>query len=277
MNLSNLSEDICIKYHEGEPKTDGSYLFSRPHIKVNEDDFFLDIKDVARYRVQNGQAIQVFPYGKTDEASVSLFLEGSALGALLHQRGMLPFHGSSFVHKGHGIMICGHSGAGKSSVTAAFCQEGATFINDDITPVTIAGSKTTIRPVKTRIKLWDDALQKLKIEAGNLQQIRPGIDKFYLPMGEGPDFEQTLSHIFILSIHNNSEFQAIKLEGVHKYNMLRRQIYRRMYLKGMPETEKKYFGQLFSLANKVRVTHILRPKICDLHETMHFIEKEITE
>ena len=41
-------------------------------------------------------------------------------------------------------MICGHSGTGKSSVTAAFCQEGAIFINDDITPVAVAGSKTTI-------------------------------------------------------------------------------------------------------------------------------------
>ena len=112
MNLSNLSQDIHIKYQKGEPELAGSYIFSRPHFKIKEDDFFLDIKNVACYRVQNGQTIWINPYENADENSVDLFLEGSVLGALLHQRGILPFHGSSFLYKEKGIMICGHSGVG---------------------------------------------------------------------------------------------------------------------------------------------------------------------
>ncbi len=275
MPLLFSSINVEIKKEIGSIDIPDHCIYAKPYLKINESDFFLDINNVASYRVLSGRDILICPYEDADEESVNLFLEGSVLGALLHQRGILPFHGSSFVHKGRGITICGSSGVGKSAVTAAFCQEGATFINDDITPVTVAGSKTTILPVKTRIKLWDDALQKLKIEAGNLQRIRPGMDKFYLAMEEKPDSEYNLSHIFILSIHNKNEYRATELEGMEKYNAMRKQVYRRIYLKGMPETEKKYFGKMFLLANKVKVTHILRPQICDIQETMRFIGNEI--
>ena len=69
MNLSNLSDDIHIKYREKEPELACSYTYSRPHFKVNEDDFFLDVKNVARYRVQNGQTIWVNPYESADSVT----------------------------------------------------------------------------------------------------------------------------------------------------------------------------------------------------------------
>lgn len=275
MNLLNLSDDIHIKYGEIEPEPNGSYIFSRPHFKIKEEDFFLDIKNVARYRVQNGTTIQYFPYEEADENSINLFLEGSVLGALLHQRGILPFHGSSFHYKGKGIMICGHSGAGKSSLTTAFCQKGGVFINDDISPVTVSDQEITILPVKTRIKLWKDALKKLEIGQNGLSRIRPEMDKFYFPVEEKINTGHKLDRIFVLTSHQKEEYSAKELDGIAKYNVLRHQVYRRVYLKGMPETEKKYFKQLFALAKKVSVVSIARPVICDIHDTMRFIEKEI--
>ena len=269
------STNIEIKKREEKCVEPESCIYSCPQLKINELDFFLDIKNVARYRVSDGQKIEVFPYENADKESVCLFPEGSAMGAVLHQRGLLPFHGSSFVYKGKGIMICGHSGIGKSSVTAVFCREGSNFINDDITPVAVSDSTTTILPLKTRIKLWYDSLRKLEIDFNQLQRIRPDLDKFYLPMEKRAASEHKLDHIFILSSHQKDVFLAMELEGMRKYNALRQQIYRRIYLKGMPETEKKYFRQLFSVAANVRVTYIIRPQVCDIQETSHFIEKEI--
>ena len=275
MNLSVFSKIIEIKDKVkdiGEPE---SCIYTHPYFKINESDFFLDIKNIARYRVQNGQQVMICPYENTDQKSVDLFLEGAVLGAILHQKRMLPFHGSSFAYRGKGIVICGHSGVGKSSVTAAFCQQEATFINDDITPVSDFDSKTKIIPLKTRIKLWEDSLRKLEIGSDHLQRIRSGIEKFYLPMNKRFDSEHTLNHVFILSTHQKNEFQATELKGMEKYNALRRQVYRRIYLKGMPGTEKKYFRQMFSLAANIRVTGIIRPDSCEIHETMHFIENEM--
>jgi hypothetical protein len=266
---------VEIKQNIEELGVPENCILEREHLKNNETDFFFDVRNVARYRVQNGQVVSICPYKNADETSITLFLEGSVLGAVLHQRQILPFHGSSFEYKNKGVMICGRSGVGKSSVTAAFCQNGARYINDDISPVKIDESKTLILPYKTRIKLWDDTLEKLKIENNQLEKIRPQMDKFYLTMGDGNNTTFCLNQIFILHTHNKDNYEANELSGTQKYNALRKQIYRRVYLKGMPETEKVYFKQLFLLAAKVKVISVLRPQICNIYETMRFIENQL--
>lgn len=249
--------------------------YARPHLEVNENDFLLKVKNVAYYRVINGEKVFIRPLNGVDRKSLQLFLEGSVLGAILHQKGLLPFHGSSFELNGKGIMICGISGAGKSSVTEAFCLSGARFVSDDITPVSVLGNEARMLPVKTRIKLWDDALKLLKIEGRDLENIRPGFDKFYLPSQEEISFEQRLDHIIVLKVHNEEKFETRELSGIQKYNVLRKQIYRRIYLKGMPEKEKLYFKRLFQVASGVRITVVVRPQICNIYEAMDHIRKEI--
>ncbi|MDP4291709.1 MAG: hypothetical protein Q8908_11560 [Bacteroidota bacterium] len=246
-----------------------------PHLEVKEDDFFLDVRNIACYRAQNGQKISLYAYPGADPASVKLFLHGSVLGAILHQQKMLPLHGSSFIYKGKGIILCGVSGAGKSSVTAAFCQQGGRFLTDDITPVCESGKGVKIVPLKTRLKLWDNSVRQLKIENQALERIRPMLDKFYLPNFESELTEQRLDQIVILNTHNKESFEHTELSGVEKYNALRLQIYRKNFLKGMPETSKRYFGQLLRLASHVKVSQIARPQICNICETMEFIQREV--
>ncbi|PHR68769.1 MAG: hypothetical protein COA67_12415 [Lutibacter sp.] len=245
---------------------------SNPHLQIDENDFYLNVYDVASYRVQNGNNVLIQPHENSDEASIRLFLNGSVLGAVLHQRGLIPFHGSTFLYEGKGVMICGQSGAGKSSTTAAFCQKEAAFINDDITPIKITKDAATIIPIRTRIKLWDDSLEKLDIENTKFDQIRPTLEKFYLPNDAAFQEEQELHHIIILGKHNEGEYKSNELEGMAKFNTLRKQIYRKMYLKGMPEREKTYFKQLFNLANKVRITKVIRPQKSSIYDTKEYIK-----
>ena len=87
-------------------------IYTSPWIQINETDFVIDIDGVAKYRIQDGKTIYIAPYPEAYQASVQLFLNGSAFGAILHQRGILPFHGCSFKYKEKGILICGDSGAG---------------------------------------------------------------------------------------------------------------------------------------------------------------------
>jgi len=275
INLDFPVASVAVKVISKEVGKLSSPLLFRAHLEVNENDFSLEVHNVASYRVQNGNNVRIHPHENADRASIELFLNGSVLGAVLHQRGILPFHGSSFEYEGKGVIICGSSGTGKSSITVAFCQNGGRFITDDITPVRIDGSATTIIPIKTRIKLWDDSFQKLKIGNDNFEKIRPTLNKFYLSPQKVFFTEKQLNHIIILSKHNKDDFEMNKLSGMLKYNALRNQIYRKMYLKGMPETEKNYFKQLFKLASTVRVTQIFRPDFCDIYETMNCIKKEI--
>lgn len=250
-------------------------ILSRPYLEIGEHEFYLDVRDVAHYTSSHGEKVCIVPYEGADVNSIQLFLAGSVFGSILHQRGLLPFHGSSFEYNEKGIIICGTAGAGKSSVTASFCQNGSCFINDDITPIQVDETGITIVPIKSRIKLWDDALLKLKIKNENFEKIRPKINKFYLPTQDTSTIKQPLTHVFILRNHNKDEFVVNELHGMAKHNALRNQIYRKMYLKGMPETEKSYFKQLFQIAKNIRVTQITRPAICTITDAMDCIKKEI--
>ena len=58
------------------------------------------------------------------------FLEGMALEMLaaLH---LTPFHAASIARNGSGVLLCGHSQAGKSSLSYACARRGWSFMSDD--------------------------------------------------------------------------------------------------------------------------------------------------
>jgi hypothetical protein len=250
-------------------------IYSTPRIQINETDFAMTIDGVATYRVKDGQKIWVSPHPGADTASVQLFLNGSVFGALLHQQGAIPFHGCSFEYEGKGIIICGNSGVGKSSVTAAFCQKGAHFINDDITPVCLEKGVAKIVPINTKIKLWDDSLKKLEIEDKDLKKIRPEMQKFYVPFDGTNRNPVQLHTMIILSTHEKDLYEAERLTGMTKYNLLRKNIYRKMYLRGMPLTARSLFKNLLDIAEKTEVILVRRPHRSDIYAAMAFIQKQL--
>lgn len=250
-------------------------IYTNSRLVIDETDFTIKIDNVAKYHVQSGSKIWVSPNKNADQSSVQLFLNGSVLGAVLHQRGIIPFHGSSFEYQGKSILICGYSGSGKSSVTAAICQNGGHFINDDITPVSFNESDVFIVPIRTNIKLWDDTLQTLNIDSQNLKRIRPSMEKYYVSFSNASDLKQSLNKIIMLCTHNSNEYKVSRPSGIEKYNLLRTNIYRKMYLRGMPVTEKSYFKQLLKLAKLVEIVQVYRPIDSEVYSTMDFIREQI--
>lgn len=255
-------------------------LFSNSIFKINESEFEITVDGVATYRVKDGKHIDIIPFEGADKESVELFLNGSALGAVLFQRGIIPLHGSSFIYKGKGIVVCGASGVGKSSVTAAFCKRGAEFVNDDITPVMLSSSSPSspispeILPIYSTIKLWEDSLQDLGLQQDGLAKIRPSMQKFYLPTEKSSNSRVKLDTVIILATHQSEEFKSERLNGIEKYNLLRKNIYRKSYLRGMPETSKKFFSQLLKIASGVNVILVSRPKRAKISSTVDYLESD---
>lgn len=245
-------------------------------LSIKEKELILQIDQVANYKVQNGSTISVFPYKEADHDSIQLFLNGSVLGAVLHQQKIIPFHGSSFTYNGKGIMICGHSGVGKSSVVASFCQNGGQFIDDDITPLYIENAKIIAMNLPTKIKLWDDTINLLQIDSKELKKIRPSMDKFYIPsLASENQSNKQIDSILLLNVHNESNYKIERPDKITKFNLLRSNIYRKIYLKGMPDTERKYFNSLLKMADILDLVVIHRPKLSDALSTMEFIRQEV--
>src|SRR5689334_10832799 len=64
----------------------------RPGLYRTGGALLLVVPDVARFLIAEGREITVEPAADAPESNVRLYLMGSAFGALIHQRGLLPLH-----------------------------------------------------------------------------------------------------------------------------------------------------------------------------------------
>ena len=149
-----------------------------PYLWTTNDQLWLHVPEVARYLVSRGESVVVDPDGDPDEDSLRVFLLGSALGALLFQRGYLVLHGNAVRVRDQCLICVGPSGAGKSTLAAEFMRRGHEVLADDVVPV---AADCRILPGFPRIKLWQDAADRLAIETAGLRRIRPQLEKYQLP------------------------------------------------------------------------------------------------
>jgi hypothetical protein len=233
--------------------------YSTGCIDLNQFEYTLDLEGIAWFYANNGNQIELISHLPDSQSVIELYLNGSVYGAILHQRKTLPLHGSCFQYQGLGIMICGESGVGKSSLTASFCLSGANFLTDDVTPILFKRGKPHIWGVSDRIKLWSDSLLQLNQKEEGLERIFPRQGKFYFPIESDNEMVLLLNHVFIIQIHDEPTIWAQPLRGVEKFAALRKEIYRSEYLEGMPESERAYLEQLIAMSQAVSVTKVFRP------------------
>jgi hypothetical protein len=252
-------------------------VFKDDYHNISQDEFSLNIENTAWFYASGGNYISIWPDPGADNASIELYLNGSVYGAIMHQRKIMPMHGSSFLFRGEGIMICGDAGAGKSSLTASFCINGAPFLTDDVTPLIFKEGRAFIYALSDRIKLWADTLKQLKQEEDGLPRIWPEAEKFYWPVESVAGDTFPLGRIFIIEIGEKDEIRFEQLTGPAKFTALRNGIYRYEYLQGMPDTEKEYVGQLLKVAEGVEVVRVVRPGGVGVRELYEEVERVLAE
>ena len=242
------------------PRRVANPLYADSFWQMNQQAFAMVVEGVGAFYACNGNEVEYAPEAGASRASVELYLNGSVYGAILHQRGILPLHGSSFTEQGRTVMLCGESGAGKSSLTAAFCLDGAEFLTDDVTPLVFEGGRPHILPLSDRIKLWRDCLAQLERDEQGLVPIWEGESKYYFPMEKGAQQSRPLQQVFVIEICKEGNLSHTPLDGIEAFTALRNEIYRWEYLPAMPESEKRYLQQLLEITKQVKITRITRPK-----------------
>ncbi|HEX4078924.1 MAG TPA: hypothetical protein VHX61_08645 [Rhizomicrobium sp.] len=163
----HLPDSIVIgPYTEAAP---GALLFTMPGI--------------ARYLVRGGSTVDVAVAPGADRMAAKLFLDTSARGALIHQRGELPLNATAVLSPdGVGVAICGVSGAGKSTLAAALAHRGWFLVADEITRVSWNGSVPIASPSDVSVKLWRDACDMTRLYSDQLRPVRAGLEKYYVPI-----------------------------------------------------------------------------------------------
>ena len=152
-----------------------------PFLQMARGDLRLIVKDIGCFRITDGDRIAwQREADSVSDQDIRTFLLGSAVGALLIQRGMLVLHGNALEKNGQAIVCMGHSGAGKSTLAYALMQQGWRLLADDLVAIMPQGR---VLPGIPRIKLWHDATKAFGLDPDTLPPIRQGMHK-YLVMGD---------------------------------------------------------------------------------------------
>jgi hypothetical protein len=246
-----------------------------PFLQAANQQIWLSVPNVARFLIRNGTEIIYDPIANIDDDSIRVFLLGSCTGALLFQRGHLVLHGNAFEVNGGCVICVGKSGAGKSTLAAAMMQRNHRIVADDVCPVDSNGYAI---PGMPRIKLWQDSADKLSIDTSGLRRIRPQLEKFNYPLN-GSFCKEALpvTAIYILNIHNSTDFKVERIEGMDKYTPLRNNTYRLGYSKGM-KLDDQHLRSCSLLAARIRLSRLYRPKGgFQLEELADFILTDMKE
>jgi hypothetical protein len=274
MNPKFPLPDVTVRMVESARKVEIP-LYADGLWQINQHEFAMQVEEVGSFYACHGDEVEYTPAPEASPASIELYLNGSVYGAILHQRNILPLHGSCFIEKGTGVIICGESGAGKSSLTAAFCMNGSTFFTDDVTPLVLKNGQPHILALSDRIKLRSDSLEQFGYEKTHLAQIFPNEDKYYFPMGKDKTLTWPLNLVFILEITNEKETEFFPLNGIAAFTALRNEIYRWEYLQAMPDTETSYLNHLLILSQQVKVIQVKRPERIAIEEMRNILAEKI--
>jgi hypothetical protein len=223
--------------------------------------FWMEVPGVVRLLVTEGAEIAVEILGDASEGEVRAFLLGSAMGALLHQRGLLPLHASAVEIGGRAVAFIGTSGAGKSTMALHMNARGRPLICDDICAVDPSGEVPVVWPGLRNLKLWRDALTTAGHAPDGLEQVLPTLDKYRLPVASTARYAPyPLGAIVCLEAGTDATLEP--LAGAEAAVVLIANIFRGQLLKPMGRS-RAHFEQVTTVARMAGLRRLTRPWAID--------------
>nr|WP_298248829.1 hypothetical protein [uncultured Halomonas sp.] len=245
--------------------------FRKGWLEMGDDRCQITIEGIARYRVEYGQRILLerrvpkVVDSTTDPGDIRLFLLGSALGGLLHQRHWLPLHVSALNTPSGVWAFTGHSGAGKSTISAwLHYTQGWPLVTDDVAVIKPHENVPYLHPGPPRVKLWKDALAALGIRTEGLVRDLTREDKYHLMLNNAfLNAAFPLQALVKLEHAKEGEPASIvRVKGVEAFKILMGSIYR-------PEMAEKFNNDLSLIDNvsallcQIRIYRFRRPWALD--------------
>lgn len=212
-----------------------------PGYAATESGTLLTVPEVGRYLIRDGREVVIEAADGSSERNLRLFLLGSAFGALLHQRGLLPLHANVIDMGGRAVAFSGHSGAGKSTIAAWFHDRGHRILGDDVCVVGFdAAGRALAHPGIPRLRLWRDALDASSRSPDGYERSFDRLDKYDVPTdGERRSPEPIgLAAIYWLrkAAEGTEATKIRRLTGVAAVETLVSNTYRGAYLKTIGRT-----------------------------------------
>lgn len=228
--------------------------------QAKEDELIFTAPNVAKYYVHHGREIIIEPLTEEKSLAIRVYLLGTAFGAILLQRGRVPFHGGGLSINNKGIIITGESGAGKSTVTNALMRKGHDMVTDDVVALEIDGdNKLLIYPSYPKQKLWNDSAKHMEIDINQLSKIDGVNDKYYVPVEKFCYQPTELKAVFELKPIRCQEVFVEELTGREQLEVLLNHTYRSIFIQPFG-LMKAHFLQCVEMTKMIKVYRLYRPE-----------------
>lgn len=226
-----------------------------PGLEVTPDGAWLSVEDVGAYHIAGGARIVVRPVPEVPERNLRLFLLGSALGLLLHQRGIFPLHANAVDLGGRAVAFMGESGAGKSTLAAWFHDQGLAVVADDVSAITLdADGRPWVAQGVPRLRLWREAVLASGRSVEDYPESflgRADVDKFDVAIAlDRPADPLPVAGVFLLE--RGEELAIERLSGVAAVDALFTHTYRGGFIPMLGEPAQHWKTAL-AIASKVPI------------------------
>ncbi|EGJ30461.1 MULTISPECIES: hypothetical protein [Moorena] len=245
------------------------------HETINEKERVLGyIEGVGKFLICQGREITVYPLTDQDPSVVRPTIVGSAMAAVLRQRGLLVLHASCVNINGKGIAFMGNSGAGKSTLADAFHCQNYPVLTDDVMAVNTTAQQPMVLPAYPQFKLWQPTVDALGHKPEQLSPIFVGADKLRYRFEEG--FQSTplpLKRIYILAYGSEHSIKPVNPQMA--FAALVRHT-RETQILNAPEIVKAHVQQCAALFKEVTFFYLVRrPGLEELPKSLALVENHL--
>ena len=211
---------------------ENAHIIDGVEASVEGDSYYLSIPECALFQLVGGRTIVVQMDSRSTRDEAHLYLLGSVFGALMHQRGILPFHCNAVEIEGSAFLFCGDSGAGKSTLAAYFVERGFRLLSDDLCALRFDGDgRLRVSGGVKRLRLWQDTLEHFGRSSAELTLV-PGYDqKFELPLRKRNSAEPlpVVAMYHLRQADSGGAAGIFPLQGLDAANSVTANIYRRRH------------------------------------------------
>ena len=222
----------------------------------------LTIDGVARYAITDASLITIDRGADVPDANIRLYLLGSAMGILLHQRGVMPLHANAIEIDGRAFAFTGASGAGKSTLAAWFHDHGHRIIADDICAISFDRDQSpVVAPGLPRLRLWREALERSGRDATGFRRSYAGDDDWEkydvpLPQDDALPTAVPLGAIYVLA--KGDALAMTRLEGIQATEAMFANTYRGAHVPAFGDVGK-HWKACVQLAAHTPIFQLARP------------------
>lgn len=237
--------------------------------------FLMQLKGIGDFWVKDGRQILLAPAAEARPEEIRVYVLGSCLGAILHQRRYLVLHASAVAYAGKAFLITGYSGAGKSTTANALRLSGLPMLTDDVCPIKAIDGQLLAYPGYPQSKLWEDALEKLDVAYDNLPFVQQAYSKRKLTIIQ--DFVKEplpVAGVYLIQPNEKELLHLEPVEGINKFELIMEMTYRPFLIKDMGG-QADHFRLAGRVAQAIPIKKIRRPKTDCIAEIVSLIREDI--